>query len=556
MKLFRVITHGLVFFFSFYTDKDVRARSICEISSSLAVDALGTALPNGVYDPRMGPSSTDNPPCSTCALRYLACPGHFGHIELCVPVYHPLLFHKLIDFLRMKCLNCHKLTAFPRQLEVFKVKFQLLRRGRYTEALELDDRLATVMKRSKPESDDSKGAVSIHSAGLAVDSFMKEIIDSFKTYENTPKLSTFEEAKYRALAKEVLNTCKSAKSCPHCGAFSPRIRQDSFNKIFQSALSATSKRLNEAEGIEILPALATKEDSEIGDDLPATREDGAIKDLEVDDEASVKPENDSAGNDKYMHPAEVKAQVERTWELYPELCSAIFAVQGPEIFFMQAIPVPPNRFRPPMHLGGMTVEHAQNVFLNKILTSNELVRASFVSKNEAIAYKHWIDLQTQLNCFMDSSKDPSLNQNQAPGIRQLLERKEGIFRKHMMGKRVNFACRSVISPDPYIGTNEIGIPRHFAVTLTFPTPVTDINIEEMKTLVERGPDEYPGARWVEFPDRRVDLSKMDEHKREAIAARLLMYSKKGGKPAIVGRQMRDGDMVLMNRQVRIFYSQI
>ena len=43
------------------------------------------------------------------------------------------------------------------------------------------------------------------------------------------------------------------------------------------------------------------------------------------------------------------------------------------------------------------------------------------------------------------------------GIRQILERKEGLFRKHMMGKRVNYCCRSVISPDPYLGTNEIGI---------------------------------------------------------------------------------------------------
>ena len=72
----------------------------------------------------------------------------------------------------------------------------------------------------------------------------------------------------------------------------------------------------------------------------------------------------------------------------------------------------------------------------------------------------------------------------------------------------------------------------------------------MRRLVERGPKQYPGARWVEFPDKRVDLSKMDDHQREAVASRLLMYAKKGGQPAIVGRQMRDGDMVLMNRQVR------
>ena len=117
----------------------------------------------------------------------------------------------------------------------------------------------------------------------------------------------------------------------------------------------------------------------------------------------------------------------------------------------------------------------------------------------------------------------------------------------MMGKRVNFACRSVISPDPYIGTNEIGLPFYFAKTLTYPTPVTERNVEEMRELVTRGPHNYPGAVWVEFPDgRRVDLSKMGDNNRKAIASRLL--PKVG--LVTVGRQLRNGDMVLMNRQVR------
>jgi DNA-directed RNA polymerase I subunit RPA1 len=120
----------------------------------------------------------------------------------------------------------------------------------------------------------------------------------------------------------------------------------------------------------------------------------------------------------------------------------------------------------------------------------------------------------------------------------------------MMGKRVDFACRSVISPDPYIGTNEIGIPLYFAKTLTYPTPVNDMNIAEMRLLVERGVDEYPGARFVEFPGgRRVDLSKMDRHKRQAVAARLLTHVKKTNVPAMVGRQLKNGDMMLVNRQV-------
>lgn len=56
----------------------------------------------------------------------------------------------------------------------------------------------------------------------------------------------------------------------------------------------------------------------------------------------------------------------------------------------------------------------------------------------------------------------------AAGICQLLEKKEGIFRQKMMGKRVNFACRSVISPDPYLAVNEIGIPPYFALRLSYP----------------------------------------------------------------------------------------
>lgn len=61
-----------------------------------------------------------------------------------------------------------------------------------------------------------------------------------------------------------------------------------------------------------------------------------------------------------------------------------------------------------------------------------------------------------------------------------------------MGKRVNYACRSVISPDPYIGTTEIGIPLRFAKELTYPQPVADWNVEAMRQLVENGANVYPG----------------------------------------------------------------
>ena len=57
----------------------------------------------------------------------------------------------------------------------------------------------------------------------------------------------------------------------------------------------------------------------------------------------------------------------------------------------------------------------------------------------------------------------------------MLEKKEGLFRMKMMGKRVNYAARSVISPDPNLDTNEVGVPLFMAKRLTFPENVNETN---------------------------------------------------------------------------------
>lgn len=283
----------------------------------------------------------------------------------------------------------------------------------------------------------------------------------------------------------------------------------------------------------------------------------------MDDDDASESDDDEDGmaaantkRDKYMSTVEVYAQIERTWMHEPFLCHCLFAggtSQIPEAasyqkYFLQAIPVPPNRFRPPLLLEGSSVEHAQTAYLSKIILANAAVRDRLAVDNTA--YAACIDLQTAVNVYMDSSKDPADGLGvTANGIRQILERKEGLFRKNMMGKRVDHACRSVISPDPYLGTNEIGLPRYFAQVLTYPSPVTTLNCTELRKAVERGPDQYPAARWVQVAgQRRTDLSKMNAHKRQAVAAQLLK-GLKGGTPVTVGRQLRDGDYVLMNRQV-------
>lgn len=72
-----------------------------------------------------------------------------------------------------------------------------------------------------------------------------------------------------------------------------------------------------------------------------------------------------------------------------------------------------------------------------------------------------------------------------------------------MGKRVNFAARSVISPDPYIGTGEIGVPPYFAKRLTFAERVTPFNVERLRKAVINGHAVHPGALSVEMENGTV-----------------------------------------------------
>lgn len=65
---------------------------------------------------------------------------------------------------------------------------------------------------------------------------------------------------------------------------------------------------------------------------------------------------------------------------------------------------------------------------------------------------------------------------------------------------MNYAARSVISPDVNIEPNEIGIPPVFARKLTFPEPVTPANVHELRQQVITGPKGYPGATMVEYED--------------------------------------------------------
>ncbi|MEM4243974.1 MAG: DNA-directed RNA polymerase subunit A' [Candidatus Bathyarchaeia archaeon] len=125
-------------------------------------------------------------------------------------------------------------------------------------------------------------------------------------------------------------------------------------------------------------------------------------------------------------------------------------------------------------------------------------------------------------------------------LSQRLKGKEGRFRSNLSGKRVDFSARTVISPDPNLDINEVGVPRDVAMRLSVPEKVTAWNIEELKKLVINGPDTYPGALYIIRPDgKRIRLEFVVDRTKIAEAI----------EPGfIVERHLKNGDIAIFNRQ--------
>lgn len=116
--------------------------------------------------------------------------------------------------------------------------------------------------------------------------------------------------------------------------------------------------------------------------------------------------------------------------------------------------------------------------------------------------------------------------------------KKGRFRGNMMGKRVDFSARTVISPDSIMDVQEVGVPYSCARKLTFMERVNAVNIHELTEMVHRGHEPLNGAKSIiDEDDKKTFL----EFHKNIKTIRLQLGWK-------VERYMRDGDTVLFNRQ--------
>ncbi|KXS18584.1 beta and beta-prime subunits of DNA dependent RNA-polymerase [Gonapodya prolifera JEL478] len=227
-------------------------------------------------------------------------------------------------------------------------------------------------------------------------------------------------------------------------------------------------------------------------------------------------------------------------------CMGMDPIAGrPELFIWTAVPVPPVAIRPSVGQEASSNEDDVTVLLSDVVIVNTRVREIMRDGKDAkILMEHWDFLQLQ--CAMLVNSDLPGVTNMPPmltrikrGFVQRLKGKQGRFRGNLSGKRVDFSGRTVISPDPNLRIDQVAVPDRVAKILTYPEPVTAHNKEVLRAAVRNGPDVHPGAVYVKIA--ATGEKKFLKFGREFVAKAL-------AEGDVVERHMRDGDVVLFNRQ--------
>jgi len=419
--------------FGLLSPEKIRKMSATRIITPDTYDEDGFPIEMGLMDPRLGVIEPGLR-CKTCGQRVGkdGCPGHFGHIELAMPVIHVGFVKTILSILRSTCRGC----------------------GKY---LFSDEKRNELLKEHRK---------------------LKEL------GQNT---SSF--------AKDVVKLANMAEKCPHCG----------------------------------------RENLDVELDKPTTfREEG-----------------------HKMTPSEVREWLEKVSETLGSdliLLDINPEVARPEWMVLTVLPVPPVCTRPSITLetGERSEDDLTHKLVDIIRINQRLQENRDAGAPQLIVEDLWELLQYHVTTYFDNQTAgiPPARHRSGRALKTLAQRlkgKEGRFRSNLSGKRVNFSARTVISPDPNLSINEVGVPIQMARELTVQMRVTALNIKEAVELVKRGPSPkppkgkvyIPGVNYIIRPDgRRVRVT---EENAKDVAERVEVGS-------IVERQLQDGDIVLFNRQ--------
>jgi len=216
----------------------------------------------------------------------------------------------------------------------------------------------------------------------------------------------------------------------------------------------------------------------------------------------------------------------------------------PDWMICQALPVPPPAVRPSVKHDAQqrSEDDLTHIYSNIIKTNRDLCEklANNASPNVIEGLTQVLQYFVAMICNNKVKGAVPMAQRSGRPLQCIMGRlnsKNGRIRGNLMGKRVDFSARSVITGDPNLSIRQLGIPMKIAKKLTKPITVNDRNRDFLLKLIQNGPDVYPGANILERRNgENISLRYVD---------RLSIRLENGD---VVHRHMMDGDAVLFNRQ--------
>jgi DNA-directed RNA polymerase beta' subunit len=402
--------------FGLMDPSEIRKMSAVEVKTADTYKDDGHAYRQGLMDPHMGVIEPGLV-CPTDNCKYDESPGHFGHIQLELPVMHIGFVNLIKTALKATCSKCSEILLHKEA-------------GSHPSNPELSEQ------------------------------------DYFRTRINDIRIKHgVGSTEFSKIIKEVekVTTHSSRGVCMHCGDAQGKIALDK---------PTTFKEKKEAKG-------------------QSGKDEGWRK----------------------LNPRDV-----REWLSGIPSEHLIFIGMDkqnrPEWIVLKVLPVPPITVRPSITLdSGDRSEDDLTHKLVDVLRINQRLRENRDSgAPQLIVEDLWELLQYHVTTYFDNQTSgiPPARHRSGRTLKTLTQRlkgKEGRFRSNLSGKRVNFCARSVISPDPYLGVNEVGVPTKIAKELTVPIRVTSRNREQMRQMILRGPDVHPGVNYIIRGDgRRVRIN--------------------------------------------------
>ena len=430
--------------FGLLSPDEVRRLSVVETGTSDTYDEDGAPISGGLMDQRLG-TLEPRQRCRTCGNISINCPGHFGHIELAVPVIHVEFAKPIYKVLSATCRACGSILL----------------------AEELRDKL--LARRNED----------IRLFGKVSEDTTKEILKQAKKY-------------------------KRHKECPTCGMV---------QNIVKFAKPTTFHEVEKEEFEEV-----------------------EIEKTEIEEEIT-----------RRLTPNMIREWFERISNEDLELLDFESRVARPEWMILQVLPVPPVDVRPSIILeSGIRAEDDLTHKLVDIIRINQRLRENIEAGAPTLIIEDLSELlQYHVTTYFNNevSGIPPARHRSGRTLKSLAQRlkgKEGRFRGNLSGKRVDYSARTVISPDPNLDINQVGVPVHIATKLSVPEVVNERNLDVMKKLVLNGPHQHPGALYIIRQDqKRIRLEFVTD--RSTIAESL-----ESG--FIIERHLKDGDIALFNRQ--------